>query len=76
MKVGERGQVTVPKDIRDRFNLTPGSEVQFVIERGEIVLRKVSSASSLEKWKGHCAGSLAEMGIASVDDYIHEVRGH
>jgi len=29
MRIGERGQVTIPKDIRDRFCLEPETEVEF-----------------------------------------------
>lgn len=76
MKVGERGQVTIPKDIRDRFAITSDSEVEFRINDGEIVLRKISAPLELEKWKGYCAGSLERLGLESVDEYVAEVRGH
>lgn len=75
MKVGERGQVTIPKEIRDRFSITADSEVEFRVEGGEIVLRKLAAPLALEKWKGYCADSLASLGIKSVDEYIDEVRG-
>ncbi len=38
MRISERGQVTIPKDIRDRFGLTPDSEVEFVVREGRIEL--------------------------------------
>ena len=75
MKVGERGQVTIPKEIRDRFAITAESEVEFRVEDGEIVLRKLSAPLPLEKWKGYCANSLMSLGLKSVDEYIDEVRG-
>ncbi|MBO6903211.1 MAG: AbrB/MazE/SpoVT family DNA-binding domain-containing protein [Rhizobiaceae bacterium] len=30
MRVTTKGQVTIPKDIRDRLGIKPGSEVEFV----------------------------------------------
>ncbi|MDD5033976.1 MAG: AbrB/MazE/SpoVT family DNA-binding domain-containing protein [Methylococcaceae bacterium] len=37
-----KGQVTIPKKVRDALNLTPGCEVEFSVNRdGEVVLHKV-----------------------------------
>lgn len=68
MKVGRRGQVTIPKTIRDRFGIGPGTEVEFVVEQGEIVLRKRAPPLLLRNWVGYC-------GSADVDVYVDEVRG-
>lgn len=36
-----KGQVTIPKQLRDALGLTPGSQVQFALGKdGEVVLRK------------------------------------
>lgn len=40
MRVTSKGQVTIPKAIRDEFGLLPGSEVEFVKEGGEVRVRK------------------------------------
>jgi AbrB family looped-hinge helix DNA binding protein len=40
MRIGERGQVTIPKEIRDRFGLGPETEVEFHVRNGAIVLKK------------------------------------
>jgi AbrB family looped-hinge helix DNA binding protein len=42
MRVTEKGQVTIPKDVRDRFGIGAGSEVVFEVENDEIVVRKVN----------------------------------
>lgn len=36
MKVGERGQVTIPKAIREKFRLRPATEVEFEVVRGAL----------------------------------------
>ncbi|MGD9702334.1 MAG: AbrB/MazE/SpoVT family DNA-binding domain-containing protein [Acidimicrobiia bacterium] len=41
MKVTEKGQVTIPKDIRDALGIGEGTEVEFERAGDEIVLRKV-----------------------------------
>ena len=75
MKVGERGQVTIPKEIRDRFAIEANSDVEFSVDRGQIVLRKVTAPLPLEKWKGYCGTRFRELGIKSVDEFMDEVRG-
>ena len=75
MKVGERGQVTIPKEIRDKFGLGPESEVEFQVIDGSIVLKKAPKLLALAKWKGRCRESFAELGYSSVDDYIGDIRG-
>jgi AbrB family looped-hinge helix DNA binding protein len=40
MKITSKGQVTIPKPLRDEFGLLPGSEVEFVPGEGEIRVRK------------------------------------
>ena len=75
MKVGERGQITIPKQIRDRFGIGPESEVEFQIVESSIVLRKKPKKLNLRKWKGRCKESFAELGFSSVDRFIENIRG-
>jgi AbrB family looped-hinge helix DNA binding protein len=75
MRIGERGQVTIPKEIRDRFSLGPETEVEFNVVHGSIVLKKAPRKLDLRKWKGHCKDSFAELGYTSVDRFIDDVRG-
>ena len=75
MKVGERGQVTIPKKIRDRFGLGVDTEVEFHVVAGAIVLKKTPKKPILSKWKGRCAGSFAKLGYTAVDKLLDDVRG-
>ena len=75
MKVGERGQVTIPKEIRDRFGIGPETEVEFHVANGSIVLRKAPKKLNLSRWKGRCGGTFAKLGYSSVDEFIEDVRG-
>ena len=75
MKVGERGQVTIPKEIRDQFGLGPDSEVEFRVLKGSIVLKKMPKTLNLARWKGRCARSFASLRYSSVDMFIDDVRG-
>ena len=75
MKIGERGQVTIPKHIRQQFGLKPQTEVEFQIAKGSIQLRKKPRKLNLDRWKGYCRKSFKELGYSQVDEYIEAVRG-
>ncbi len=40
MRITSKGQVTIPKEMRDAFGLLPGTEVEFLPDKGEIRVRK------------------------------------
>lgn len=40
MRITSKGQVTIPKAIRDKAGLLPNTEVDFAYERGKVILRK------------------------------------
>jgi len=45
MPVTVKGQVTIPKPIRDRLALTPGSRVEFEVDDvGRVFIRKADAA--------------------------------
>jgi len=53
--VTSKGQVTIPKPVRDRLGIRPGSAVDFRMDAdGRVVLLKVegSPANPFEKWRG------------------------
>ncbi len=39
-KIAERGQVTIPKPLRDRLGLRPGAQLDFTVEKGKLVAVK------------------------------------
>jgi len=70
MKVGDRCQVTIPVDIRERHGFTPAVEVEIVEEHGRVILRKKrTKACPLSRFVGVLGGD------ATTDDVIEELRG-
>ena len=72
MRIGERGQVTIPKTLRQKYGLEPHDEVTFIESRGDLILRKArppEGRSGLRKWVGRL--SMPE----SVDEFIDDIRG-
>ena len=70
-RVGAKGQVVIPKELRDVLGLAPGSEVAF--ERDGQAVRVVpASAVSLKDLGGRYAGS--GMAAALLEDRRREPR--
>ena len=44
MRVTEKGQVTIPKALRDALRLGPGTEVEFVQADGAVLVRRAEGA--------------------------------
>ena len=38
-----RGQTTIPKPIREALGLQPGDRVEFLVEEGQVVLRRATA---------------------------------
>jgi AbrB family looped-hinge helix DNA binding protein len=70
--VTSKGQVTLPKEIRDRLGLGPGSQVRFDVEDGRVILRKQAPEQALERWYGYLKGKLH---TDRTDDLMAELRG-
>jgi hypothetical protein len=52
------------------------TEAMKVGERGQVILaRKRPRKLKLNKWKGKCKDSFAELGSRSVDKFIEDIRG-
>jgi AbrB family looped-hinge helix DNA binding protein len=67
--VSEKGQVTIPKKLRDSLGIRPGDVLEFVEEEGKLVGRKILDRDPFEGLRGII--SLP----ASVDEIIEEMRG-
>lgn len=67
--VGERGQVTIPKPLRDRLGLEPGQRLEVTEERGRVVLAKDLDDDPIMRVYGTLKLP------ASVDEVIEEMRG-
>ena len=66
--VGEKGQVTIPKRLRDDLGISAGVTLDFSEERGRLVARKVEMTDPLVA----LVGLLPKM---DVDAALGELRG-
>ena len=70
MKVTRRGQVTIPKELRERTGIDDGTEVEFYEENGRLVIVKSVIENPFLKW----AGYLDQPGKS--DEIVRQMRGH
>ena len=67
-KVSKKGQVTIPKAIRQEMKLGEESAVLFLVENGEVKLKAVPAGTA-----EHLAGSLKKYANKYVP--LNEIRG-
>ena len=48
-KVNKKGMITIPKDIREQFNIEAGSEVSVMIINGDIRIIPIADFDELRK---------------------------
>jgi AbrB family looped-hinge helix DNA binding protein len=51
-KVAERGQVTIPKALRERLGIRPGTVLEFTEESGRLVAVKVEPLDPVDRAYG------------------------
>jgi antitoxin PrlF len=68
-RVGAKGQVVIPKELRDRAGIYPGTEVEFELENGHIVVKPLRRTSTLG---GRFRGS--DMAAKLLEDRAREPR--
>lgn len=79
MRVTEKGQVTIPKEIRDKLNIGPGSEVDFISDdKGArlVVLSKgqADSDQDFAAWLKTRSGTF-DTGGMTTDEFMEWLRG-
>lgn len=79
MRVTEKGQVTIPKEVRDRLGIVPGSEVDFVTDGKGARLVVVSAENTMSSddfatWIKSVSGTF-DTGGMTTDEYMEWLRG-
>lgn len=67
--VTEKGQVTIPKSLRDRLGIRPGQVVEFAEDGGRLVLSKADERDPVEAVYGILEAR------KSTDELIAALRG-
>lgn len=80
MRVTRKGQVTIPKHIRDKLGIEPGGEVEFIDEGGDGVRLLAARddaehrAAQFHQWLQRVQGTI-DLGDRTVDELMLDIRG-
>ena len=72
-KVMSKGQVTIPKDVREVLGVKSGDRVTFVVE-GNVVRIVNSAVYAMQMLQNEMAGEAIKAGITSDDDVMELVK--
>lgn len=67
--VTRKGQVTIPKRVREELGIHAGTELEVAVEGNVVRLHKVENRQAIERWRGVL--DLPE----PVDDFVEGLRG-
>ncbi len=70
-KLTSKGQVTIPKDVRDRLGLRPGDEIEFVEDKSGYRVEKRVPVSPFRKYRGY----LKDLAGRATDELVEGMRG-
>ncbi len=68
--VSEKGQVVIPKPLRDKLGIEPGTVLDFTIRNGCLVVVKKTGENPFAQWRG--TGRLP-VG-RTTDEYLQAIR--
>ena len=75
MRISERGQITIPKHLRERFGMNHNVEVEISpTEQGLLIRKRTTAEHPVDRVYGILGRDALGEGV-SIDDYIEEIRG-
>jgi len=69
--VSEKGQVTIPKALRDRLGIRTGEVLEFETDRGRLVATKAAATDQVDAVYGILRGRLS----GGTDAFLRRTRG-
>ncbi|MCP4622857.1 MAG: AbrB/MazE/SpoVT family DNA-binding domain-containing protein [bacterium] len=69
-KVADRGQVTIPKILRERLGIRPGTVLEFKEDQGKLIAVKATAMDEIDQFYGKLGSG------RRTDDVMRELRGN
>lgn len=70
-KLTSKGQITIPKKVRDKLGVQAGEGIGFEEKDGVFYIKKSMKKSPFDKWVGKLKGRQRQ----KADDIISDLRG-
>ena len=71
MRISERGQITIPKPLRERFGMHHNVEIEITpTDRGLLIQKRAAALHPIDRVAGILDGADFD-----IDQYIEEIRG-
>ncbi|NWF76547.1 MAG: AbrB/MazE/SpoVT family DNA-binding domain-containing protein [Nitrospirae bacterium] len=70
-KVTSKGQITIPKKVRDKLGIESGERISFIEKNGIFYIKKAVKESPFDKW----VGKLKTLKGKKSDTITDELRG-
>ena len=67
-KINERGNVTIPRILRKKYCLTPGTEIAFIEEEGKLIIIPIKDLEELRKDMPPLSEIVKELEISQDQD--------
>lgn len=72
-KVTSKGQITIPKSIRDMLDIKDGSKIIFLQKDNDIIIKN-SAMIALEKIQEAFEGEAERLGLETEDDVVKLIK--
>ena len=71
MRISERGQITIPKHLRDRFGMNQNVEIEITpTDQGLLIQKRTAAMHPIDRVSG-----ILDDRDFDIDEYIEEIRG-
>ena len=74
-QITEKGQITIPAEIRRKFGLLPHTEAEVIVKDGEVVIRQKPGGMNRGRWIAERLRGSATDRTYTTDEIMAMTRG-
>jgi AbrB family looped-hinge helix DNA binding protein len=69
-RITSKGQITIPQEIRNQFSLLPGTDVEVIAKKNNVLIVKARPRNAFLKWMGRGRATKS-----AIDMTVKRLRG-